>query len=151
MEVRRRWKYLVNKLHLITPSLAPWTSSPEKNPRNKHIRDIMRKPGLCWCHYTSHNSQWVQNTWPCTQAGVLRALLCDHDGLVLLAVELQQTFLVTEMLHLCSPHHGLRQIALHLAAVAARRLVATRRFSVRTFLHTYTEFDTGHGEPERTL
>lgn len=79
----------------------------------------------------------LQNTWPRTHAGVLRALLRDHDGLILLAVELQQTFLVTEMLHLCSPHHGLRQVALHLAAVAACRLVATKRFSIRTFLRTY--------------
>lgn len=32
--------------------------------------------------------------------GVLGSFLCDHDGLVLLEVELQQTLLVTELLHL---------------------------------------------------
>lgn len=54
--------------------------------------------------------------------GVLRALLSHHDGLVLLTVELQQTVLVTKVLHLRSPHHRLGQVALNLAAVAPGRL-----------------------------
>lgn len=63
----------------------------------------------------------------CTQGGVFRAFLCDHDWLVLLAVELQQTLLVTEMLHLCSPHHRLCQVPLHLTAVTPRSLVTTKK------------------------
>lgn len=62
-----------------------------------------------------------------TQSGVLRSLLRDHDGLILLQVEPQQTLLVTELLHLFSPHHRLSQFPLHLAAVAPRCLVARRR------------------------
>lgn len=61
-----------------------------------------------------------------TQAAVLGSFLCDHDGLVLLAVELEQTLLVTELLHLWPPHHRLCQITLHLTAVTPRRLVATQ-------------------------
>lgn len=59
-----------------------------------------------------------------TYAGVLGAFLRDHDGLVLLAVELQQTILVTELFHLCPPHHRLCQVTLNLTTVAPRRLVA---------------------------
>lgn len=58
--------------------------------------------------------------------GVLGAFLCDHDGLILLAVELQQTILVTELFHLCSPHDRLRQATLNLTTVAPRRLVARK-------------------------
>lgn len=72
-----------------------------------------------------------------TYAGVLRALLRDHDGLVLLAIELQQAVLVTELFHLCSPHHRLCQVTLNLTTVAPRRLVARKgRFHppLRTYL-----------------
>lgn len=69
-----------------------------------------------------------------TRAAVLRAFLRGHDGLVLLAIEPEQTLLVAELLHLRAPHHRLRQLALNLAAVAARRLVDTQRHS---FVSTY--------------
>lgn len=76
----------------------------------------------------------MQSHTVCTQCGVLGAFLCDHDGLILLTVELQQALLVAEVLHLCSPHHGLRQVSLHLAAVTPRRLVATKENAFRHFL-----------------
>ena len=61
-----------------------------------------------------------------TKADVLRSLLRDHDGLVLLQVEAQETLLVTELLHLRPPVDRLREVALHPAAVAPRRLGGTR-------------------------
>lgn len=66
---------------------------------------------IMFCNHNHHTNR------------VLRALLCDHDGLILLAVELQETLLVTEVFHLRSPHHRLHQVSLHLTAVTPCRLV----------------------------